>query len=594
MVLPAKTERKKFALGELCPLTKLSVQCPYRSSYGNLTQLFNIWTRNQSKRMNFVEKISGSVRFGNDHLGAIMGFMEIIFIGDSVISKVYYVEGLRHNLFSVGQFCNSDLEVAFRKHTCFVHDINGTDILKRLASTKQSDSSVQIMEWNSSTKLCLNTMKVLAYFIKKGSKLLLVITDRSLIHTRHNKTPYELVHGKISKPKLNFLGFFVGMLQQERYRIYNKRTHRLMETIHVTFDEMHQSMAPVCMSSGPKPFVLTPGQLTSGFSPTDTELEMLFQPMFDEYIKQSRVNEPVPSATDINAQVVPSSTSLSTTIAQDAPSTSALSSTSDMHHPVRHQEIEEEPTHEDPPINHDVLPSHNLVTGEPGSVQSSSGSVNSADPNQGYRQEEDDVKTAFFECDLQEDVFVSQPEGFEDQENPTHVYHLKKALYGLKQTPRAWYDILSKFLFANNLFKGAVDPTSYNAVTYYQKRCALNFNVEMGQMSFFLWTTSFSNSPRGILYYPSKISLKTLKKYGMDLSDPVEQPMVDQIETGRDLMGFQYQAKPTKKHLEAIKSVLSYLKGTIKHVPLYPKDRRHFTAAYADADHAGCQDSRKN
>ncbi|GKG56151.1 hypothetical protein Tco_0577226, partial [Tanacetum coccineum] len=67
----------------------------------------------------------------------------------------------------------------------------------------------------------------------------------------------------------------------------------------------------------------------------------------------------------------------------DASSISASSSTSDMHHPIRHQEIEEEPTLEDPPINHDVLhPSHNLVTGDPGSVRSSSENVNSAEPNQ--------------------------------------------------------------------------------------------------------------------------------------------------------------------------------------------------------------------
>ncbi|GJX29354.1 retrovirus-related pol polyprotein from transposon TNT 1-94 [Tanacetum coccineum] len=72
-----------------------------------------------------------------------------------------------------------------------------------------------------------------------------------------------------------------------------------------------------------------------------------------------------------------------------------------------------------------------------------------------------DVKTAFLNGDLQEEVFVSQPEGFEDQENPTHVYRLKKALYGLKQAPRAWYDTLSKFLMANNFFKGAVDPTLF-------------------------------------------------------------------------------------------------------------------------------------
>ncbi|GKB99387.1 hypothetical protein Tco_0985524 [Tanacetum coccineum] len=103
--------------------------------------------------------------------------------------------------------------------------------------------------------------------------------------------------------------------------------------------------------------------------------------MFDEYLEQSRVNEPVPTA--VNAQIVPPGTSLSTTIAQDAPSTSASSSTSDMHHPVRHQGIAEEPTLEDSPITHDVLhPLFNPVTGEPGSAQSSSGNVNSAKPNQ--------------------------------------------------------------------------------------------------------------------------------------------------------------------------------------------------------------------
>ncbi|GKF94505.1 hypothetical protein Tco_0284205, partial [Tanacetum coccineum] len=72
-----------------------------------------------------------------------------------------------------------------------------------------------------------------------------------------------------------------------------------METIHVTFDEMHQSMAPVRMSSGPAPFIVTPRQLKSGLAPTDKELEMLFQPMFDEHLEQSRGNEPVPSAAEI-------------------------------------------------------------------------------------------------------------------------------------------------------------------------------------------------------------------------------------------------------------------------------------------------------
>ncbi|GKF38929.1 hypothetical protein Tco_0118990 [Tanacetum coccineum] len=137
------------------------------------------------------------------------------------------------------------------------------------------------------------------------------------------------------------------------------------------------------MSSGPEPITMTPGQLKSELALTDKELEMLFQPMFDEYLEQSRVNEPVPSATEVNAQVVPPGTSLSTTIAQDAPSISASSSTSDMHHPVIHQGIAEEPTLEDYPITHDVLhPLVNPVAGEPSSAQSTSGDVSLAEPNQ--------------------------------------------------------------------------------------------------------------------------------------------------------------------------------------------------------------------
>nr|GEW95540.1 retrovirus-related Pol polyprotein from transposon TNT 1-94 [Tanacetum cinerariifolium] len=72
-----------------------------------------------------------------------------------------------------------------------------------------------------------------------------------------------------------------------------------------------------------------------------------------------------------------------------------------------------------------------------------------------------DVKTAFLNGELKEEVYVSQPKGFIDPNHPTHVYRLKKALYGLKQAPRAWYDTLSRFLMDNNFSKGAVDPTLF-------------------------------------------------------------------------------------------------------------------------------------
>ncbi|GKC23818.1 integrase, catalytic region, zinc finger, CCHC-type containing protein, partial [Tanacetum coccineum] len=353
---------KKFALGEMCPLTKLSVKCCSKHMTGN-----------RSKLKNLMEKFIRIVRFGNDHFGAIMGYGDYV-IGDSVILRVYYVKGLGHNLFSVGQFCDSDLEVAFRKHTCFVRDINGADLLKGSRSTNLYTISIDDMMKSSPICLLSKASKSKSWLWHRRLNHLNFGTindlarqdlNRSLIHTHHNKTPYELVHDK--KPDLTFLrvfgalcyptndsenlgkfqakadiGIFVGYSPSRKgYRIYNKRTRRLMETIHVTFDEMHQSMAHVrIMSPGqldemhqsmhqsmaqsmhqsmhqsmahsmriynkrPEPFIMSHGQLKSGLAPTDKELEMLFQPMFDEHLEQSRVNEPVPSATEINAQVVP-------------------------------------------------------------------------------------------------------------------------------------------------------------------------------------------------------------------------------------------------------------------------------------------------
>ncbi|GJR50636.1 retrovirus-related pol polyprotein from transposon TNT 1-94 [Tanacetum coccineum] len=101
-------------------------------------------TGDRSRLRNFVKKFTGTVRFGNDHFGAIMGYGDYV-IGDSVISRVYYVEGLGHNLFSVDQFCDSNLEVAFRKHTCFVRDLDGVDLIKGNRGTNLYTISVDDM-----------------------------------------------------------------------------------------------------------------------------------------------------------------------------------------------------------------------------------------------------------------------------------------------------------------------------------------------------------------------------------------------------------------------------------------------------------------
>ncbi|GJZ96893.1 hypothetical protein Tco_0669227 [Tanacetum coccineum] len=85
-------------------------------------------TGDRSQLTNFISKFLGTVKFGNDQVAKIMGFGDY-HIGNVTISRVYYVEGLGHNLFSMGQFCDSNLEVAFRQHTCFIRNLEGVDLL---------------------------------------------------------------------------------------------------------------------------------------------------------------------------------------------------------------------------------------------------------------------------------------------------------------------------------------------------------------------------------------------------------------------------------------------------------------------------------
>nr|GEX73539.1 hypothetical protein [Tanacetum cinerariifolium] len=110
-------------------------------------------TGNLKLLINFVEKFLGTVKFGNDQIAPILGYGDLV-QGAVMIKRVYYVEGLNHNLFSVvGQFCDADLEVAFRKSTYFVRDLQGNDLL---IGNRGSDLyTICLQESTSSTLLCL-------------------------------------------------------------------------------------------------------------------------------------------------------------------------------------------------------------------------------------------------------------------------------------------------------------------------------------------------------------------------------------------------------------------------------------------------------
>ncbi|GKE33485.1 retrovirus-related pol polyprotein from transposon TNT 1-94 [Tanacetum coccineum] len=251
----------------------------------------------------------------------------------------------------------------------------------------------------------------------------------------------------------------------------------------------------------------------------------------------------------------------------------------------------------------------------------------------GYQQEEGiDFEesftpvASFLNGELKEEVYVSQPEGFVDPDHPTHVYHLKKALVQLiRRYSKGAVDptgkhILLVQIYVDDIIFASTDP---KACDIFSNEMSSKFQMSMiGQMSFFLGL-QVSQNPRGIFINQSKFALEILKKFRMVSCDPVDTPMVDRIKLVEDLLGIpvdhtqfhsmvdslmyltanrpdlvfavcmcaRYQASPTKKHLEALKQVFWYLRGTINWGLWYPKDTIMALTAYADTVHAGCQDT---
>ncbi|GJW15329.1 retrovirus-related pol polyprotein from transposon TNT 1-94 [Tanacetum coccineum] len=234
-----------------------------------------------------------------------------------------------------------------------------------------------------------------------------------------------------------------------------------------------------------------------------------------------------------------------------------------------------------------------------------------------------DVKTAFLNGNLREEVYVSQPDGFVDKDNPNHVYKLKKALYGLKQALCACKELLLVQVYVDDIIFAAFTP---ELCDLFAKIMCSKFKMSMmGKISFFLGLLIFQN-PRGIFINQSKYALKSLKKYGFDSCDPVDTPMVEKSKLDKDKEGkavdpshyhgmigtllyltasrpdlqfaicmcARYQARPTEKHLHAVKRIFRHLIGTVNRGLWYSKDSSIALTAFADVDHAGCQDTRRS
>nr|GEU61701.1 integrase, catalytic region, zinc finger, CCHC-type, peptidase aspartic, catalytic [Tanacetum cinerariifolium] len=556
-----------------------------------------------------LEYAIGTFRFGNDHFGAIMGYGDYV-IGDSVISKVYYVEGLGHKLFSVGQVCDYDLEVAFRKHSCYVRDTDGVELIKGSYGSNLYTISVEDMMKSSSIcllskasknkswlwhrrlnhlnfgiindlarkdlvhglprlklekdHLCstcqlgnirkhthkpktentnvevLNTLHmdlcgpmrmqtinwkkyilVIVYdysrftwvkllrskdetpevvikflqqiqvglnktnfspkdssrtpqqndVVKRRNRLLVEAArtmlifskapmflwaevmatacytqNRSLIHTRHNKTPYELVH---KKPDLTFFRVFGALCYPTND---NKDFGKLQPTtdigIFVGYAPSRKDKFRARTKSDSCSSLCTP--------PTNKDLEILFQPMFDEYLEPPRVERPVSPAPVVHAPVnlVAESTFMednpvapvdnnpfinviALVPSSDASSFGDVSSkkstyvSQTLHHLSKWSK--------DHPLDNVIgNPSRPVSTRKKLATDALCCRIeairifiaNATSKNMTIYQM--DVNKSFLNDELNKKVYVNQPEGFVDPDHPTHVYRLKKDLYGLK------------------------------------------------------------------------------------------------------------------------------------------------------------------
>ncbi|GJU83857.1 retrovirus-related pol polyprotein from transposon TNT 1-94 [Tanacetum coccineum] len=231
-----------------------------------------------------------------------------------------------------------------------------------------------------------------------------------------------------------------------------------------------------------------------------------------------------------------------------------------------------------------------------------------------------DVKSAFLNGKLKEEIYVKQPPSFESSEFPDYVSKLDKALYGLKQVLKAWK---SSPLYVDDIIFGS---TSYKLCKQFEKLMTKKFEMSMiGELTYFLGL-QIKQDDKGILICQEQYTRNLLKKYEISNSSSVKTPMVPPNNLGPDLAGksvnetsyrgmigslmyltatrpdiqfstvlcARYQSNPKESHLTAVKRILRYLKGTPTLGLYYLKCSGFDLKGYSDSDYAGCNMDRKS
>ncbi|KAJ9541286.1 hypothetical protein OSB04_027792 [Centaurea solstitialis] len=243
----------------------------------------------------------------------------------------------------------------------------------------------------------------------------------------------------------------------------------------------------------------------------------------------------------------------------------------------------------------------------------------------GFKVYQMDVKSAFLYGTIDEEVYVSQPPGFEDPDYPDRVYKLRKALYGLHQAPRAWYDTLSTYLLENEFERGVIDKTLFirrtkNDVLLVQiyvddiifgstddKLCKeleelmhKKFKMSsMGELTFFLGL-QVKQKPDGIFLNQSKYVASMLQKFGMTDAKPASTPMETHKQLTADVEGEEVDVH----HYRSMIGSLMYLTASRPDIMFavcqprlglwYPKDSSFDLVEYTDSDYGGANLDRKS
>ncbi|GJT72473.1 retrovirus-related pol polyprotein from transposon TNT 1-94 [Tanacetum coccineum] len=445
-----------------------------------------------------------TVRFENDNIARIMGYGDYQ-LGNVKISRVYYVEGLGHNLFSVGQFCDADLEVAFRKNTCFIRNLEGVDLLSRSRDTNFVKDKELVMASSfisSQLRISLGKSKKSSHQPKaedtNQEKLYLLRMDLcgpmcvpsingkrghhkciKIIQVRLNATVHNVQTDNGTEFFNQTLHEFyenVGISHQtsvartpQQNGVVERRNRTLVEA---TRTMLIFSKAPLFLwaeAINTACYTQNRSLIRRRYNKTPYELMQEKKPNLSFFHVVGALCYPTNDNNDLAmASEQFSSGPVLHPMTRSGPGlhymTPATSSSGLVPNPVSQQPCIPPPREFWDRIvskmvlkNNTILVAQGFRQEEGIDFEESFAPVarieaiqifvaNAAHKNMTIYQM--DVKTDFLNGELKEEVYVSQPEGFVDQDNPSHVYKLKKALYGLKQAPRAWYDMLSSFLLS--------------------------------------------------------------------------------------------------------------------------------------------------